>query len=109
MQRVGLVVGIRPEKIDAYKTLHDNIWADVSAAIRDANLRNFSVFLREPENLLFCYFEYTGTDVDADVARLEALPIYRKWLDVTSSYQIRFDSQGDAPGWAEMVEVFHQD
>ena len=37
--------------------------------IRQCNIQNYTIFLREPENLLFSYFEYTGDDREADMAR----------------------------------------
>ena len=32
----------------------------MNAALSAANIHNYSIYLREPENLLFGYWEYTG-------------------------------------------------
>ena len=37
-------------------------------------MRNYTIFLREPENLLFGYFEYHGQDWAADSAKMAADP-----------------------------------
>jgi L-rhamnose mutarotase len=79
MRRVGMVMGIHPEKIDEYKRLHAATWPGVLAKITDCNMKNFSIFLREPENLLFAYFEYHGDDLAADSARMAADPTTQQW------------------------------
>jgi L-rhamnose mutarotase len=53
MQRMGMVIGVRPGKIDEYKRMHAAVWPGVLAKISECNIRNYSIFLREPENLLF--------------------------------------------------------
>ena len=37
-------------------------------------MRNYTIFLREPENLLFGYFEYHGDNWAADAAKMAADP-----------------------------------
>jgi len=58
MQRMGMVIGLKPEKIEDYKRLHADVWPSVLNQIAESNIRNFSIFLKEPENLLFGYWEY---------------------------------------------------
>ena len=68
MQRMGMVIGLKPEKIAEYKRLHADAWPDILDMISKCNIRNYSIFLKEPENLLFGYWEYHGTDFKADAA-----------------------------------------
>ena len=56
MQRMGMVIGIAPERIDEYKALHAAVWPQVLERLRQAHVRNYSIFLRQPENLLFGYW-----------------------------------------------------
>ena len=70
MQRMGMVIGIAPERIAEYKTLHAAVWPQVLARLAAAHVSNYSIFLREPENLLFGYWEYHGKDFDADMAEI---------------------------------------
>ena len=74
MKRMGMVIGIRPERIAEYKRTHAAVWPEVLAKISDCNMRNYTIFLREPENLLFGYFEYHGDDWAADAAKMAADP-----------------------------------
>jgi L-rhamnose mutarotase len=68
MQRMGMMIGIRPEHIAEYKRLHAHCWPEILEGLSRANIRNYSIFLREPENVMFGYWEYHGTDFKADTA-----------------------------------------
>ena len=74
MQRYGMVIGIKPEMIAAYKRLHAAVWPAVLAQISHSHISNYSIYLREPENLLFSHFEYHGHDFAADMAAMAADP-----------------------------------
>ena len=74
MQRMGMVLGLKPEKVEEYKRLHAAVWPEVLSMISACNIKNYSIFLKEPENLLFSYFEYHGTDFAADSAKMAADP-----------------------------------
>ena len=109
MTRHGSVIGVNPDKIDEYKRLHANVWPTVLARISACNIRNYSIFLREPENLLFSYFEYVGDDFDADMARMANDPETQKWWAVCGPCQTPLETRGAGEHWAEMPEVFHHD
>lgn len=109
MKRMGMMIGIRPEKIDEYKRLHAAVWPDILAQIRDSNIRNYTIFLREPENLLFGYWEYHGTDFDADMARMAHDPRTQEWWKLTDPCQSPLRSRSDGEQWSMMQEVFHED
>ena len=51
MKRMGLCNRLRREKAEEYKRLHAAAWPGVLATISACNIRNFSIFLREPEIL----------------------------------------------------------
>ena len=74
MQRMGMVLGLKPEKVEEYVRLHAAVWPDVLTMISACNIRNYSIYLKRPENLLFSYFEYHGTDYAADMAKMAADP-----------------------------------
>jgi L-rhamnose mutarotase len=90
MQRMGMVIGLKPEKIAEYKRLHADAWPDILDMISKCNIRNYSIFLKEPENLLFGYWEYHGTDFDADAAKMAADPRTQEWWDVCMPCQEPF-------------------
>lgn len=109
MQRMGMVIGIRPERVAEYKALHAAVWPQVLARIAASHVRNYSIFLREPENLLFGYWEYHGDDFQADMAAIAADPETRRWWAVCGPCQQPLASRAAGEHWAMMAEVFHVD
>ncbi len=109
MQRMGSAISLNADKVVEYKKLHADVWPEVLKMIRDCNITNYSIFLREPENLLFSYWEYTGTDFDADMARMAAHEQTRRWWTFTDPCQKPFASCAEGEKWAPMEEVFHAD
>lgn len=109
IRRVGSVIALDPARIDEYKALHAAIWPEVAAMIAACDIRNYTIFLREPENLLFAYYEYHGRDHDADMARMAADPTTQRWWALCGPMQRPLDSRANGEWWAGMVAVFHQD
>jgi L-rhamnose mutarotase len=107
MQRMGSVIGLKAEAIPEYKRLHAAVWPGVLAKIADCNIKNYSIFLKEPENLLFAYFEYHGTDFAADSAKMAEDPTTQEWWKICGPMQQPFETRKDGEWWAEMEEVFH--
>src|SRR5579871_6775464 len=107
MRRMGACNRLRPEKIAEYKTLHADTWPGVLATIAACNIRNYSIFLREPENLLFAYWEYHGEDFEADMRKMAADPTTRRWWTLTDPCQEPLASLTRGENWAPMDEVFY--
>ncbi|KNH04356.1 L-fucose mutarotase, type 2 [Candidatus Burkholderia brachyanthoides] len=109
MQRMGMVIGIEPEKITEYKALHAAPWPAIVERLSRSNITNYSIFLKEPENLLFGYWEYTGHDFEADMAAIAADPETRRWWALTDPCQRPLASRKPGKHWAMMEGVFHID
>jgi L-rhamnose mutarotase len=112
VERYGMVIGVRAEKIDEYKALHAAAWPGVLAKIKDCHIRNYSIYLREVAQgqfLLFSYFEYTGDDFAADMARMAADPETQRWWKETDPCQSPIPTRLDKEFWSRMEEVFHAD
>lgn len=109
MKRMGMVIGLKPADVESYKALHASVWPAVLARIHACQIRNYSIFLREPENLLFGYWEYVGTDFEADSARMAADKTTQRWWAICGPKQAPLDSRADGEWWATMEEVFHVD
>ena len=107
MKRYGSMIGLRPEAIAEYKRLHADVWPDVLKQIRNSNIRNYSIYLREPENVMFAYYEYHGTDHDADMAEMAKDPRTQEWWAVCSPLQKPLDTRAEGEWWAGLEEVFH--
>ena len=107
MKRYGSVIKINPEKIEIYKNLHANPWPEINAMIKECNIQNYSIYLKD--GYLFSYFEYTGDDYEADMAKMAADPMTQKWWDECKPCQIPLDSRKEGEWWADMEEVYHLD
>ncbi|MBG1233899.1 L-rhamnose mutarotase [Aestuariivirga litoralis] len=109
MQRMGQVIGLKPEIIPEYKKIHAAVWPEILALLSDCNITNYSIYLREPENLLFAYWEYVGSDWKADVAKMGANAKMKEWWVITDPMQVPLPVRKDGEWWAKMEEVFHMD
>lgn len=109
MKRYGSVIGLSEEGKAEYKALHAAVWPGVLAKIAECNIRNYSIYLKEPENLMFAYFEYHGQDFAADMAAMAADPETQRWWAVCMPLQRPLDTRKDGEWWADMEEVFHCD
>lgn len=109
MQRIGFVIGLKDDKIDEYKKLHADVWPAVLTMISQCNIKNYTIFLREPENILFSYFEYHGADFTADAQRMAADPETQRWWDVCMPCQSPLETRAEGDWWASMEEIFHHD
>lgn len=109
MKRMGSVLGIKPEAIAEYKRIHADVWHEVLAMIAACGIRNYTIFLKQPENLLFAYFEYHGTDWAADQAKMAADPKTQEWWSICMPMQAPLASRKEGEWWAEMEDVFHVD
>ena len=109
MQRKAWAIYLKPEKKDEYKQLHANAWPGILKQITACNIRNYSIFLREPENILFGIYEYHGTDIEADMKLMADDPETQKWWALTDPCQSAFDSAAPGEWWVPLEEVFHHD
>ncbi len=109
MTRMGFCLNLRPGAVEEYKRLHANVWPEVLDAIARANITNYSIFLKEPENLLFGYWEYTGDDFSADMAEVAKDRRTQEWWAICEPLQLPFPTRAPNEWWARMTEVFHID
>ena len=105
MKRYGMVCGIKPDRIAAYKKLHSAVWPEVLERIKKCNLQNYSIFLKD--ELLFSYFEYTGDNFEADMRSMAEDPVTQQWWDVCKPCMDPLETRAENEWWAEMEEIFH--
>jgi L-rhamnose mutarotase len=44
--RMGMVIGVQPERVTEYKALHAAPWPEMDAALKAANIHDYSIFLK---------------------------------------------------------------
>lgn len=106
-QRYGSVIKVKPEKLKEYKDLHVNPWPEINRMISSCNIRNYSIFYKD--GYLFSYFEYTGEDFQADMAKMAADSLTQEWWKLTDPCQIPLETRKEGEWWASMEEFYHLD
>ena len=110
-KRCASVIGIKEENILAYTQLHANPWSDVLASIERCNIRNYSIYLGQPEPneyLLFSYFEYIGDDFSKDMGRIGD-KVTHVWWTYTDPLQTPIPTRKPGEHWASVEELLHID
>jgi L-rhamnose mutarotase len=110
-QRFGMVIGLKPEKIEYYKQLHANCWPGVLKQITESNINNYSIYLKEIEPgkyYLFSYFEYDGDNFERDMKKLAANSEAKRFWKETDPCQNPIVTASEGEWWSQMEEVFYQ-
>lgn len=108
--RYAAAVELLPEHEEAYRKMHDEVWPEVVAAIKAANIRNYSIHLAEigGRKYLFSYMEYTGTNPEADFAAIAQDPTTRdRWWPITDSFQRVIEGTPEGAQWLPMEMLMH--
>jgi len=112
VRRYGSVIGLKSEKMESYNKLHAEPWPQIVSKLQECNIRNYSIYEAELEKgkwYLFSYFEYTGSDFEADMAKMAADPKTREWWKLTDPCQVRLLGTPEGQQWLTMKEVYHSE
>ena len=109
MKRMCRVIKIKPEIIPEYRRIHAAVWPEILEAIAKSNVKNYTIFLRESENLLISYWEYHGSNYAKDMDDIKKAPHMQEWWNMTDPMQTPLKSRGTDEWWAGAEEVFHTD
>ncbi|HEY6017672.1 MAG TPA: L-rhamnose mutarotase [Gaiellaceae bacterium] len=101
-QRSAFVLRVHPGKVDEYLDAHRNVWPEMLAALRDAGIRNYTIFRNGNE--MFGYFE--ADDLEAAAAYMEAQEVNARWQDAMA--QLLEERVPDA-GPPALEEIFRLD
>jgi L-rhamnose mutarotase len=107
MKRFGMAIKLKPGSRDAYRDYHAAVWPGVLEMIQECNISNYSIYLKD--DLLFSYFEYHGSDLKSDWAKMAAHTKTQEWWAVMEPLQAPLETRKPGEWWAEMEEVFHLD
>ena len=105
LKRYCMLIKVKKDSIAMYKEYHAKVWPEVLATIRNCNIKNYSIYLHD--DLLIAYFEYHGTDYDADMKKMAADPKTQEWWKIMMPIQVPIESRNEGEWWARMEEVFH--
>ena len=89
-------------KEDEYKKRHDEIWDELKDLLKQAGIKDYSIFLDEETNILFGYLTVT------DKAKLDDLPnepVMKKWW--TYMKDIMETNEDHSPVNIPLKELFY--
>ncbi|MFL5955057.1 MAG: L-rhamnose mutarotase [Gaiellaceae bacterium] len=101
-QRSAFVLRVRPDKIDEYVEAHRNVWPEMLAALREAGIRNYSIF--RSGNEVFGYFE--ADDLEAAAEHMEAEDVNGRWQDAMANL---LEERVPDEGPVTLEEIFRLD
>ncbi len=110
-QRFLSVIGLNPETVDQYREFHRHIPPGLENALHASGICNYSVFVKLIDDQYYAlrYYEFTGTDHEVAIAKLDVDPAYRKWRDSYESCQVPVSPRTAGQWWAALEEICHID
>ena len=68
VRRILTTFALNAERERLYRELHADAWPGIVDRLKKSNMRNYSIFITElaGRKYVVSYFEYTGTDWEAD-------------------------------------------
>ncbi len=101
-ERSAFVLHVRRDKIDAYVDAHRSVWPEMLAALRDAGIRNYTIFRAGTD--VFGYFE--ADDLERAAAHLAAQPVSTRWQDTMADL---LDARVPDSGPPPLEKIFRLD
>jgi L-rhamnose mutarotase len=95
---------LKPGMGDEYKKRHDAIWPELSKAIRDAGISDYSIFLDEETGTLFSIQKVTANNTTAELRKTDLM---KKWW--AHMADIMIVNPDNSPVRVPLKQVFHQD
>ena len=103
MSQYAWVLEVRPGCEEEYRRRHDEIWPEMSEALRNAGMRNYSIYLG-PDGRLFAYLETEDFEMMARTIGRD--PVNARWQEYMKDI-ISVDVD-PATGFARLLpELFH--
>ena len=103
----GQVGKLKENKIEEYERLHRAGWPGVLKKIQECNIRNYSIFRNGTE--VFSYFEYIGSDYDADMHQMEMDETTQQWWTYTHPCFERYAVSSQSEFFHDMKQIFYFD
>jgi L-rhamnose mutarotase len=104
MEQVAFKMFLREGRSDEYRRRHDAIWPELAQLLREAGMRDYSIFLDPQTHVLFAVLRRTA-DHGADALPAQEL-MQRWWRHMADIMETNDDG---SPRQAALVPMFHMD
>ena len=95
---------LKPGQVEEYKRRHDDIWPELSQALRDAGIYDYAIFLDEETLHLFAVLKLREGETSA---ALPGLPVMQRWWD--SMAPLMEVEPGNRPKEWGLVPMFYME
>ncbi|MCX2865068.1 L-rhamnose mutarotase [Paucibacter sp. PLA-PC-4] len=79
-QILAFKMQLKPGHVAEYKKRHDELWPELAAALREAGIHDYSIFLDEQTLSLFAVLK-RRPGAEASFDALPQQPVMRRWWD----------------------------
>lgn len=102
MQRIGLLLKIKPDKLQDYLEIHKNVWPELLTELKKAGMRNYSLWLA-PGGLEFGYLECD--DWQKVCEYLAGSKVHDKWQEYMQNYLDSPTDEGQGGQPVQLLEM----
>ena len=103
-KRIAFRMNLNPGQAAEYKKRHDEIWPELSQALRDAGVSDYSIWLDRETNMLFATLVRSD---DNTLAELPQTEINRRWWAFMADV-MAYNPNG-TPVQVDLEQVFQLD
>ncbi len=104
MKRFTLYSRLKPEKVEDYIRLHAEPWPELMELLESCHIHHYSISLKGDE--VFTYYEYTGTDYEGDMARMDSSEVMQHWWTFSKPCFLHHD---EGHYYDDLQEVFYKE
>lgn len=102
LEKHAFKMKLHPGMEAEYRKRHDEIWPELSALLREAGVRDYSIHLDRETNILFGVL---SRPVDHSMASLPEHPVMKRWW--AHMADIMESNPDNSPVESDLVTVFH--
>ena len=102
MKRLAFKMQLNQGQKEEYKKRHSEIWPELKKLLKDAGVKEYSIFLDEGTNTLFAFQKVLGTAGSQNLGETE---IVKKWWKYMAD--IMETNPDNSPVTVELEEVFY--
>jgi L-rhamnose mutarotase len=100
----GQIIKLKPGTREPYAILHRNTFPGVLDRIQKSSLSHYSIFLHD--DVLFGYYEYTGSNYQFDMQAISEDPCTQEWWKLTSPLQEPLPDRKPGEWWSELESIY---
>ncbi len=102
MKRLAFKMHLNEGQKEEYKKRHNEIWPELKKLLKDAGVKEYSIFLDEETNMLFAFQKVSGIAGSQNLGETEI--VKRWWKHMADIMETNPDN---SPVTVELEEVFY--